>query len=308
MKIFRGVPHTAQRRPTALTIGNFDGVHRGHQALLERLVGIARADGLAATVMTFEPHPREFFVLQQAPARIATLRDKVGALRDCGVERVYVVHFNARFAALSAQAFIDDVLVRGCRVRRLLVGDDFRFGARRAGDVALLRAAAAGAGFTVEQIDCVRCDGERISSSAVRDALQDGNFGRAATLLGHPYCISGRVQHGRKLGRALGFPTINLRLTRGHPAVQGIFAVRVHGIDSDARPGVASVGLRPTVTDEGRWLLEVHLFDFDAALYGRLVCVEFVGRLRDEKRFDTLDELRAAIAADARQARQLLAA
>jgi riboflavin kinase/FMN adenylyltransferase len=308
MKIFRGVPHTAQRLPTALTIGNFDGAHRGHRVLLERLVAIARAEYLAAAVMTFEPHPREFFAPQQAPARVANLRDKVGALRDCGIDRLFVMHFNARFAALSPQAFIDEILVRGCHVRRLLVGDDFRFGARRAGDVALLRAAGAGAGFAVEQIDSVRSEGERISSSAVRAALQAGDFDRAAALLGHPYCISGRVLHGRKLGRALGFPTINLRLAHRHPAVRGIFAVRVHGIDSAPRPGVASVGLRPTVTDEGRWVLEVHLFDFDASLYGRLVCVEFVRRLRDEERFDSLEQLRAAIEADARQARRLLAA
>ena len=308
MKIFRGTPHAADRRPTALTIGNFDGVHRGHRALLERVVAAARERALVPAVMTFEPHPREFFAPERAPARVANLRDKLGALRTAGIERVFVMHFNQRFAALAPQAFIEHVLVDACQVRWLLVGDDFRFGARRAGDVGMLRAAAAQHGYAGEQLASVCADGERISSSAVREALRVGDFARAERLLGHPYGISGHVQYGRRLGRALGFPTINLAIRHRIPAVQGIFAVRVLGLGPNPLPGVASLGLRPTVNDDGRWLLEVHLFDFDETVYGRLVCVEFVARLRDEARYESLDELKSAIAGDAAQARALLAA
>ena len=307
MKIFRGAPRAAGRCPTALTIGNFDGVHRGHRALLERVVAAARERALVPAVMTFEPHPREFFAPERAPARIANLRDKLGALQATGVERIFVMHFNQRFAALSPQAFIERMLVDACQVRWLLVGDDFRFGARRAGDVSLLREAAPQHGFVVEQLPSVCDGGERVSSSAVREALRAGDFRRAERLLGHPYRISGHVQYGRRLGRELGFPTLNLAVPHRVPAVQGIFAVRVSGVAQQPWPGVASLGLRPTVNDDGRWLLEVHLFDLEASLYGRLVCVEFVARLRDEARYETLDALRHAIAADAARARALLA-
>jgi riboflavin kinase / FMN adenylyltransferase len=307
MKIFRGAPRAADRRPTALTIGNFDGVHCGHRALLERVVAVASERALVPAVMTFEPHPREFFAPDRAPARVANLRDKLGALRAAGIERAFVMHFNARFAALSPDDFIERMLVDACQVRWLLVGDDFRFGARRAGDVPLLQQLAPRYGFEVEQLASVRAEGERISSSAVRDALRAGDFVHAERLLGHPYRISGHVQHGRRIGRTLGFPTINLAVRHRLPAVQGIFAVRVLGLDSRPLPGVASLGLRPTVNDDGRWLLEVHLFDFEATVYGRLVCVEFFARLRDEARYHSLEALESAIATDAAQARALLA-
>jgi riboflavin kinase/FMN adenylyltransferase len=312
MKIFRGLPAPDARLPTALTIGNFDGVHRGHQALLAQVVSAARERGLCPAVMTFEPHPREFFSPAQAPARIANLRDKIDLLAAAGIERVFIQHFNRAFAALDAAQFVSRVLVEGCRVRWLMVGDDFRFGAKRTGDVALLRAQAAACGYEVAQIDSVRDSGERISSSAVRRALADGDLALAQRLLGRPYAIRGRVMHGAKLGRSIGFPTLNLRI--GHarqtrrPAVHGIFAVRVHGLDAHPIDGVASVGLRPTVDDSGRWLLEVHLFDFARQVYGSLVSVEFVQKLRDEVRYDTLPELTAAIARDAEQARALLGA
>jgi riboflavin kinase/FMN adenylyltransferase len=311
MKIFRGLPAVDARVPVALTIGNFDGVHRGHQALLAQVVAAARARGLAAAVMTFEPHPREFFTPEQAPARIANLRDKLDALRAAGIERVYIQHFNRRFAQLTAEEFVDRVLIDGCCLRWLMIGDDFRFGARRAGDVAQLRARAAGGGYDVVQCPTVSDEGERISSSAVRRALAVGDLHRAQRLLGRPYGISGRVQHGAKLGRSIGFPTLNLRIAHArrmrNAAVHGVFAVRVHGLDTQPLPGVASVGLRPTVDDSGRWLLEVHLFDFARQVYGRLVTVEFVHKLRDEQKYDSVAELAVAIGRDAENARALLA-
>lgn len=311
MKIYRGLPAVHASEPVALTIGNFDGVHRGHQALLAQVVAAARARSLTPAVMTFEPHPREFFAPEQAPARISNLRDKIDALAAAGIERVFIQHFNRRFAKLSANAFIEQVLVDGCRAHWLMIGDDFRFGARRSGDVNLLRARAAESGFEVVQSDTVCDAGERISSSAVRNALAAGDLALAQRLLGRPYAISARVQHGAKLGRCIGFPTLNLRIAHARkmrrPALHGVFAVRVHGLGPAPHSGVASMGLRPTVDDSGRWLLEVHVFDFAKQVYGRLVRVEFVRKLRDEIRYDTLAELTRAIGRDADHARALLA-
>jgi riboflavin kinase/FMN adenylyltransferase len=260
--------------------------------------------------MTFEPHPREFFARVRGgepPARVANLRDKVDALADAGIARVFVQHFDPSLAALSADAFITDVLLRGCATRWLAVGDDFRFGARRTGDLALLRARAAADGYAVAVLPGLLDAGERISSSLVRTALAAGDLDRAAALLGRPYAISGHVLHGAKLGRTLGFPTLNLRIGHARPAATGIFAVRVHGLATRPWPGVASLGLRPTVDDSGRWLLETHLFGFDRQVYGTLVRVEFVRKLRDERQFDTLEALRVAIDADAIAARAVLA-
>jgi riboflavin kinase/FMN adenylyltransferase len=306
MRVFHGLPRPAERRACALSIGNFDGVHRGHRALLRRVVEAAREHDLVAAAMTFEPHPREYFAPDQAPARIANLRDKIEGLRQGGIEWVLVQHFNRDFASLTAERFIQQVLVQGCRARWLLVGDDFRFGARRAGDVALLRSAGEHAGFTVESIAPVLYAGERVSSSRIRAALGQGNLALAGELLGHPYAISGRVLHGSKRGRQIGFPTLNLRVIHRRPALHGIYAVRVHGLGPQALPGVASVGLRPTVDDSGRWLLEVHLFDFSDEVYGRLIRVQFVQKLRDEERFDSIQQLAAAIRNDAERARAVL--
>jgi riboflavin kinase/FMN adenylyltransferase len=304
MQVYRGIPRLADRVPCALTIGNFDGVHRGHQALLARVVVAARKRGLVSAVMTFEPHPREFFTPDRAPTRISNLRDKLGALDAAGIDRVYIQHFNRKFALVTAAEFVEQVLVDGCAVRWLLVGDDFRFGARRAGDNALLAQYAARGDFELEQMPTFDDGGERISSTAVRAALASGDLIRAERLLGRPYAISGRVLHGRKLGRSIGFPTLNLKIAHGHPAVHGIFAVNVLGLGA-RRPGVASVGLRPTVDNAGRWMLEVHLFDFADDAYGRLVTVEFVKKLREERKYETLDDLSAAIRSDAAQARAL---
>ena len=294
--------------PVALAIGNFDGVHRGHQALLAQLAASARRRELTPAVMTFEPHPREFFAPATAPARVANLRDKIGALAAAGVERVFIQHFNRRFASLAPEQFIDDVLAGALNARCLLVGDDFRFGARRAGDVELLRRRASLRGYVVEQLRTVQQHGVRVSSSEVREALAAGDLAHAEALLGRPYSISGRVLHGRKLGREIGFPTLNLRLTQRRPAAHGIFAVKVHGLGERARPGVASIGLRPTVEESGRWLLEVHLFDFAQQVYGRLVRVELVRKLRDETRYESLAALQSAIRGDAEAARALLGA
>ena len=306
MKVYRGAPRPSDRAPCALTVGNFDGVHRGHQALLARVAAAARALDLMPTVMTFEPHPREFFAPERAPARVSNLRDKLAAFERCRIERTFVAHFNRRFSRLTPGAFVEDVLVEGCAMRWLLVGDDFRFGARRVGDSALLADYAARGAFELEVMPTVSDQGERISSTTVRQALAAGDLTRASMLLDRPYTISGRVLHGRKLGRSLGFPTLNLKIEHSHPALQGIFAVRVHCIAERPVAGVASIGLRPTLEDSGRWLLEVHLFDFADAVYGRLVTVEFVKKLRDEQKYETLDALSAAIGDDAARARSIL--
>ena len=279
----------------ALTIGNFDGVHRGHRALIERVSAKAQEAKLTSCILTFEPHPREFFAAGAAPARLTRLRDKLELMARAGVEHVHVARFDARFAALSAERFISDVLIRGLGVQWLLVGRDFRFGARRAGDFSTLQ----DRGFAVESMPDVLFEGKRVSSSAVRAALAAGDLAEGERLLGHPYTISGRVAHGAKLGRGLGFPTANIVLRRA-PPLAGIFVVEV---DRFGR-GVASIGRRPTVNPVPVPLLEVHLFDHDADLYGEHLRVRFLKKLRDEQKYDGLPALQAAIARDARQARE----
>ena len=318
MRVFRGFHHPGIAPACALTIGNFDGVHRGHQAMLALVRNEAQHRGLTSCVMTFEPHPRDYFAAvtgkpELAPARIATLRDKLAELERCGIEQVVVLRFDARFASQSPQAFIDDVLVEGLGAKYVLVGDDFRFGARRAGDYAMLDAAGAAAGFDVARMLSYEIHGGRISSSAVREALAGGDMERAAELLGRPYSLAGHVVHGKKLGRSLGFKTLNLRFSHPRPAALGIFVVQVHGLADEPLDGVASLGRRPTVDDSGRVLLEVHCLEWPAALgaegaYGKIVRVELLHKLRDEARFDSLEALTAAIRKDADDARAFLAA
>jgi riboflavin kinase/FMN adenylyltransferase len=289
--------------PTGLTIGNFDGVHRGHRAMLGRLVAKARALGLACSVLTFEPHPREFFSAATAPTRLSRLREKLELIAEAGIDRTHVLRFGARLAAMSAERFVEDVLVRDIGVRWLLVGRDFRFGARRMGDFEMLNAAGARQGFAVEAMDDVLEGAQRISSSGVRAALASGDLEAAATLLGRSYTMSGRVAHGEKLGRTLGFPTANIVLRR-RPPLAGIYVVEAELEETRARlKGVASVGRRPTVRENAAPLLEVHLFDWSGDLYGRHLRVTFLQKLRDEEKYATLDALRAAIAHDAQQAR-----
>jgi len=316
MQVFRGFHHPGVAPACALTIGNFDGVHRGHQAMLALLCSEAQHRGLPSCVMTFEPHPRDYFALaahkpELAPARIATLRDKLSELERCGVDQTVVLRFDQRFASQSPQAFIDDVLVRGLGTRYVLVGDDFRFGAKRAGDYAMLDAAGQADGFDVARMNSYEVHGQRVSSSAVRAALAAGDMGTAATLLGRPYSISGHVIHGAKLGRTLGFRTLNLRFAHPRPAAMGIYAVRVHGLIDQPLDGVASLGNRPTVDDSGRVLLEVYCLQWPDALgaeggYGKLVSVELLHKLRDEARYDGLPALTAAIRKDADDARAYL--
>jgi riboflavin kinase/FMN adenylyltransferase len=302
MRIFRSIP-SGSNVPLALTIGNFDGVHLGHRAMLQTLKQAAHSRGLPAAVMTFEPHPREFFAPDRAPARLTRLRDKLALLAAEGIDQVYVCRFNYAFAQTSPDDFVDRILVRGLAVRWLLVGDDFRFGARRAGDRAFLDAAAARSGYAMHSMESVVIDGERVSSSSVRDALAAGELDRATTMLGRPYAVSGRVVRGDRIGRTLGFPTANLRLPARPLPFSGIFAVELHGVGRHAVRGVASLGVRPTVTDSGEPRLEVHLFDFDQDIYGVRVRVDFLRKFRDEEKYGDLETLRRQIELDAANAR-----
>jgi len=314
MRVFRGFHHPGIAPACALTIGNFDGVHRGHQAMLALLNNEARHRALPSCVLSFEPHPRDFFARRaaasaRAPARIATLRDKLSELERCGIDQVVVLRFDEHLAAVSPQAFIDDVLCAGLGARYVLVGDDFRFGARRAGDYAMLDAAGGSAGFDVARMLSYEVHGLRVSSSAVRDALADGDMARVATLLGRPYSISGHVVPGRRLGRELGFRTLNLRFAHERPAALGVFVVAVHGLAAQALPGVASLGVRPTVESAGRVLLETHVLDWPAELpidagYGSVIRVELRHKLHDERKYASLDALREGIARDVDDARE----
>ena len=289
--------------PCALTIGNFDGVHLGHQAMLTRLKQVAAQRGLPAAVMTFEPHPREVFTPDQAPARLTSLREKLELLRSHGVDRVVLARFSKPFAALSAQEFIDRILIAGVQTRWVLIGDDFRFGAKRVGDFALLQAAGAAQGFEVESLPSVLVDNIRVSSTAVRDALALGDMRLAAQFLGRPYSISGRVVHGDKLGHELGFPTANIQMKHNKPPLAGIFAVELCGFDGRSHQGVASLGVRPTVKQNGAPTLEVHVFDFHDHIYGAHVRVDFLHKLRDEAKYPDLPTLIAQIARDVAEAK-----
>ena len=312
MKVFRGFQHPGVARACALTIGNFDGVHRGHQAMLALLGAEARQRGVPSCVLTFEPHPRDYFAAQSqqgnlAPARIGTVRDKLSDLAACAVDQVVILAFNAKLAALEPRAFIDDVLLRGLGTRYCLVGDDFRFGAKRAGDYPMLDAAGTVNGFDVARMNSYEVHGVRVSSSAVRQALAQGRMGAAAGLLGRHYQISGHVVHGRKLGRELGFATLNLRFSHWNPAASGIFVVHVHGLSGAPLEGVANLGVRPTLDgrdmNQGRVLLETHCLNWPATLgmdgvYGKIIRVELLHKLHDENRYDGLAALKAGIGRD----------
>ena len=331
MKVFRGFHHPGIAPACALTIGNFDGVHRGHQAMLALLNNEAAHRGVPSCVMTFEPHPRDYFAgalkkPELAPARIATLRDKLTELERCGVQQVVVLPFDGRLASQSPDAFINDVLLRGLGVRYVLVGDDFRFGAKRAGDYAMLDAAGARLGFDVARMNSYEVRGLRVSSSAVREALALGQMDKVAALLGRPYGISGHVVHGRKLGRDLGastqqagdgFRTLNLRFAHWKPAASGIFAVRVHGLVDTPVQGVANLGIRPSLDPNDvngcRVLLETHCLQWPQALgadggYGKMIRVELLHKLHDELKYDSLDALTQGIARDCDDARAWFAA
>ncbi len=303
MRITHGLtPVTTQ--PCAATIGNFDGVHLGHRTMLQRLVDVARQRGLVPCAVTFEPHPREFFAPDKAPARLSSLREKLQMLRDCGIEHVHICAFNHAFSQLAATDFIDQILLDGLHAQYILIGDDFRFGAKRAGDFALLQNHGAQHGMAVAAMDSVTLDSLRISSTAVRTALADGDLALAARLLGRPYSISGRVAHGDKLGRDIGYPTANIAIKHNCPPLTGIYVVQVRGLADTPLPGVASLGVRPTVKQAAKPVLEVHLFDFDRNIYGEHLCVDFLHKLRDEQKYDDLPTLVAQIDRDAAQAKQ----
>ncbi|WP_052283111.1 bifunctional riboflavin kinase/FAD synthetase [Kluyvera genomosp. 1] len=305
MKLIRGI-HNLSQAPhgCVLTIGNFDGVHRGHQALLQGLRAEGRARGLPVVVMIFEPQPLELFAADKAPARLTRLREKLRYLAESGVDYVVCLRFDRRFAALTAQAFISDLLVKRLGVQFLAVGDDFRFGAGRQGDFLLLQKAGAEFGFDITSTETFCHGGVRISSTAVRQALAEDNLEQAENLLGHPFIISGRVVHGDELGRTIGFPTANLPLRRQVSPVKGVYAVEVMGLGDKPLPGVANIGTRPTVAGV-RQQLEVHLLDVVMDLYGRHIDVVLRKKIRNEQRFASLDELKAQIARDELTAREL---
>ena len=321
MQIFRGFHHPGIAPACALTIGNFDGVHRGHQAMLALLNSEARHRGVPSCVLTFEPHPRDYFAAlarkpELAPARIATLRDKLTELARCGAAQCVVLPFDARLSSQTPQAFVDDVLVRGLGAKYVLVGDDFRFGAKRAGDYAMLDAAGAARGFDVARMNSYEVHGVRVSSSEVRAALARADMDGVAALLGRPYSISGHVVHGRKLGRELGFKTLNLRFAHWKPAASGIFAVEVHGLSDAPLPGVANLGIRPSIDpadlNGGRVLLETYCLEWPASLgpeggYGKIIRVELLHKLHDELKYDGLAALQAGIARDIADARAYFA-
>jgi riboflavin kinase/FMN adenylyltransferase len=321
MKVFRGFNHPDVARACALTIGNFDGVHRGHQAMLALLRAEAQQRGVPSCALTFEPHPRDYFAAvtrqpELAPARIGTLRDKLIDLAQCGVDQTVVLPFDARLASLSPKAFIDDVLVQGLGAKYILVGDDFRFGAKRAGDYTLLDLAGVAQGFDVARMNSYEVHRLRVSSSAVRDALSEGRMDDATRLLGRPYRVSGHVVHGRKLGRELGFRTLNLRFAHWKPAASGIFAVLVHGLTPTPLTGVANMGIRPSLDPKdvngGRVLLETHCLDWPDSLgaegaYGKIIRVELLHKLHDELKYDSLDALTAGIKQDCLDARTYFA-
>ena len=317
MKVFRGYRNSKLAAHCALTIGNFDGVHRGHQAMLALLKNEAQHRGVPSCVMTFEPHPRDYFAAlarkpELAPPRIATLRDKLTELASCGIDQVIVLPFDSSLASQSPEAFIKDVLVQGLGVKYILVGDDFRFGAQRAGGYAMLDAAGQRLGFDVARMNSYEVQSTRVSSSAVRQALSAGDMAQVASLLGRPYSISGHVVHGRKLGRDLGFRTLNLRFSHWNPAASGIFAVHVSGLTDKPLMGVANLGIRPSIdandVNGGRVLLETYCLDWPAALgaeggYGKIVRVELLHKLHDELKYHGLDALKQGIKKDCDDAR-----
>jgi riboflavin kinase/FMN adenylyltransferase len=308
MELIRGLHNLRPRhRGCVATVGAFDGVHRGHQAVLRHLLQRARALSLPAVVIVFEPLPREYFAPVQAPARIMSFREKFEALSELGIDRVLRIRFNERLREMTAQQFIDRIFVAGLDVRYVVLGDDFRFGNDREGDLALVQAQGQRYGFEAHPTDSEVAGGERISSTRIRSALEAADFDLAEQLLGRPYSIAGKVIYGRQLGRTIGIPTANLELHRLRAPLAGVYAVEVFGAGLDGAVGVANVGTRPTVDDSIRANLEVHVLDRDCDLYGRRIEVRFRRKLRDERKFDSVDELKANIAADIEQTRAFFA-
>ena len=303
MQIFRHIPATLQS-PCALAIGNFDGLHLGHQALLSKLIQVAKTQHLISAVITFEPHPREFFTPESAPTRLCSLREKLEHFAAAGVERVYVCRFNQSFAKVTADEFMQNILRHALNTQAVLVGEDFRFGAKRAGSIQDF----VQSGFnliSLPQVDSSQGnnEGTRVSSTRVRMALAAGNLQEASSLLGRPYSMSGKVVHGAKRGRELGYPTANVHMRHERPALSGVYAVKLDGL-----PSVANLGIRPTIVGVPKLLLEVNVLDFSEDLYGQHVRVEFLHKIRDEMKFDSLDALKIQIGKDVAVARSFFAA
>jgi len=302
MLILRGL-YSPDSRPVALTIGNFDGVHLGHQALLNELRAAAQARGLQTAVVIFEPHPREFFTPQQAPARLTSLREKLELFAWLGIDRVHVCRFNKGFAQISAENFIN-ALHEKLSARFVLIGDDFRFGSGRGGNFALMEKIGAQLGFAVQSVRTVAHDGVRISSTAIRAALVAGQLRTAQRYLGRHYSISGRVVHGDGMGRKLGFPTANIQLKHNLPPLSGIFVVQAHAEGMGVLQGVSSLGVRPTLRRDAKPVLEVHLFEFAQQIYNKHLRVEFLQKLRDEEKYPDVETLTRHIALDVENARK----
>lgn len=306
MKLIRGWHNVkSEHKGCVLTLGNFDGVHKGHQTLLKRLISVSQKTHLPSVVIIFEPQPYEFFHRDKKIGRLMRLREKIKALLKIGIDRLLVGKFNHEFAHVSAEEFITEYLVGKLGVKHIIVGDDLRFGFERKGDFNLLLAMGERLGFTVENMPTFEIAGERISSTLVRKALIEGNMDRARELLGHGYAFSGRVAHGDKLGRQIGFPTANIHLHRLYTPVEGVFAVRVYGLGAKPINGAANVGSRPTVGGK-KIVLEVYLFDFNQDIYGQHVDVEFVQKLRDEEKFESVEAMQLQIEKDVENAKAIL--
>lgn len=307
MEFIRGLINIKpQHKGCVATIGNFDGVHLGHQTLLKELIRVSKQQNLPTLVILFEPQPNEYFLHGHVPPRLMRLREKLQALQIAGIDRVLCLHFNQHLAAMTANEFVEQLLVAMLGIKELIIGDDFRFGARRAGDVKLLQQYGATLGFNVIQMSSFMSGEERVSSTRIRHALQEGDLIAAQSLLGRPFSMSGRVAHGDKRGRLLGFPTANIYLHRKVVPLRGVYAIRAYGITPQPIAGVANVGNRPTI-DGVSSLLEVHLFEFNENIYGKHITIEFEQKIRDEQRYASLDLLKQQIMLDVVQAKLILA-
>jgi riboflavin kinase/FMN adenylyltransferase len=309
MRVFLGLPSKKDKQSCALAIGNFDGLHLGHQRLIETVRKIARERGLVPAVLTFEPHPKEFFCPEKAPERILSVRDKIELFAEAGIERLFILRFNDRLSSLSPQDFVSEILVNSLDAKEIVIGENFRFGKNGSGDPDFLIKESEKYGFHVTPVALFFQNGMKISSTAVREALRRGDFSAVNSMLGRPLCLSGKVLHGKKLGRTIGFPTINQRIlplfSKARPALRGVFAVTVR-IGGVSYPGVACIGQRPTVCTNGTFLLETHIFNFRGSLYGQNVRVEFKAKIRDEKKFRNVMELQEAISRDMLEAKRIL--
>ncbi len=308
MRLIRGLAHLEPfTHGCVLSIGNFDGLHLGHQAVIQKLANHGKAMGLPVVIIVFEPQPLEYFLKDNEPSRLMRLREKVMAFANLPIDNLLIMRFNKPFANIDAEQFIEDLLIKKLNVKHLVVGDDFHFGKARRGNFALLKEKGKLLGFTVEDTGSYQADGLRVSSTLIRDALNAGDLTQAERLLGHCYSVCGRVAHGEKLGRTLGYPTANIQMFRKNSPINGVFAVTMTGIDNKTFQGVANVGTRPTVAGGSKVILETHLLDFKQEIYGRYVEVQFRHKIRDEIRFPSLEALTVQIACDVAETKAFFA-